>query len=253
MTTNALRNVSQKCVTWLFSKTIKNKNGLRAKKQLSKYAQKMKANDPVEVNPSSGTFVLYLIYEYWNMCTVNSKEDNTVTGFIHGLRIVYQEAGHTTNWFANKKDRTAHGNPLTANPELAALRSAHRVFLARNNMMKLRKRPLSVSHVCGHAKKFWFGKEGMEKLFPNAAWNVGQHNVMNELNCSVQVEGFSCGSYVMSLVLLYAVRFGDIPPFSTRAPTTHPSNLKFQKCAVQRRLAVSSNVSRKHKLREVSV
>ncbi len=28
-------------------------------------------------------------------------------------------------------------------------------------MMKLRKRPLSVSHVCEHSKKFWFGKEGL--------------------------------------------------------------------------------------------
>ncbi len=62
---------------------------------------------------------------------MHAKADNTVTGFIQGMRIVYEEAGHTGNWFANKKDGTAHGNPLTANPELAALRSAHRVFLAR--------------------------------------------------------------------------------------------------------------------------
>ncbi len=52
----------------------------------------------------------------------------------------------------------------------------------------------------------------LEKLFPNATWNVGQRNVMNELNYNVQVDGFSCGFYVKGLVLSYAVRFISVFP-----------------------------------------
>ncbi len=74
---------------------------------------------------------------------------------------MHEEAGHTWNWFANKKKGTVHGKDVTANPELAALRSAHRVFLPKNNMMKLRKRPCQCPMCVIILKSSGLGKKDM--------------------------------------------------------------------------------------------
>ncbi len=47
------------------------------------------------------------------MSTLHANSGNAGTSFIQGLRIVYEETGHTGNFFANKKEGTMHGNPLT--------------------------------------------------------------------------------------------------------------------------------------------
>eukprot|EP00171_Calliarthron_tuberculosum_P023690 IDg23690t1 len=103
----SLRNVSQLCHVAV-SKTSK-KNMVRARAALSKYTRDMKIKDLVEVNAFTGTLVLNLIHDYCNMGTEAAKADNTMTGFIQGLRSVYEEEGHTGNWYVDKKNGTAHG------------------------------------------------------------------------------------------------------------------------------------------------
>ena len=72
---------------------------------------------------------------------------------MQGLRFIYDEAGHRGNWSADISSVSAQGKPLTNNPDIAQLRSAHRVKLARIGRAKTRPRPLQVGHIVEHAKQ----------------------------------------------------------------------------------------------------
>lgn len=70
---------------------------------------------------------------------------------------MYSENGHTRTWFVDESNAKAHGNPLIGNPELDALRRAHRDHLEHSGVMTLRSRPTTFEHICDQAERYWFG------------------------------------------------------------------------------------------------
>ena len=73
------------------------------------------------------------------------------------LGFIYDEAGHRGNWSASISSGYVQGKPLTNNPDIVQLRSAHRVKLARIGRAKTRPPPLQVGNIVEHAKQFWLG------------------------------------------------------------------------------------------------
>ena len=62
------------------------------------------------------------------------------------------------------------------NPELDALRRAHRVHFAHFGVTKVRSRPITASHVCDLAESFWYGKNApvhLEDVLLHAVLVVG--------------------------------------------------------------------------------
>eukprot|EP00171_Calliarthron_tuberculosum_P000168 IDg168t1 len=60
----------------------------------------------------------------------------------------------------------------------------------------------------------------MGKLFSNASWTLSTSNLMEDMGYNRQQDGYSCGFYVICLVLSRSVRFGDLIPFSYRGAST---------------------------------
>ncbi len=65
---------------------------------------------------------------------------------------------------------------------------------------------------------------------------------MTEFKYSPQLDAFSCGFYVVCLVLSYSVRFGDFPPFSYRDANTVLK--QFEISEIYRTAAVKSYFNR---------
>lgn len=72
---------------------------------------------------------------------------------VQGLRIVYEEHGHTTSW--SVVEGRAYDNPLIGNSDITKLRQAHRVHLSRVGVISVKAQPLTVETVCDHAAKYW--------------------------------------------------------------------------------------------------
>ena len=129
----------------------------RARKILPEYMDKVGANDPKEVTPDSSMLICNLLSEYCGVQTENPLGEQSMTALIQGLRFLYEECGHRGRWTVDTIRGVASGNLLKDNEELAALRSAHRVRLARLGRTSARPRPLQVGHVLEHASRFWLG------------------------------------------------------------------------------------------------
>ncbi len=155
-------------------------NAKRAKKLLLAYAVKHSAPDPFQVNSNSSTLILNLLTEY---CKMNSPDltsvlrNNSMGCMIQGLRLVYEEYGHLEAWRNDNRDGSAQGNPLTMNPEIAALRRAHRVILAQRGIQTLRANPITPTHICDHAEYYWYGGLHLNGDEPDAR-DVQLHAIM---------------------------------------------------------------------------
>lgn len=106
----------------------------------------------------SSKFVLNLLADYCKFGTAQSLKNDSMGALVQGLRHVYCEHGHTRTWNVDESRGIANGNPLIGNPELEALRRAHRVHLAHYGVMTLRARPITSEHVCDIAERFWYGR-----------------------------------------------------------------------------------------------
>lgn len=137
-----------------YNESTKRNIGL-ARKLISSYTTETNQPDPNSVTINSSIFVLNLIAKHCKFGTAESLARNTMDGIVQGLRFVYDEFGHTSNWTVLPTG-IANGNPLKNNPDLDALRRAHRVHLARFGAVTLRAQPITPGIIVDHAEKYWF-------------------------------------------------------------------------------------------------
>ena len=147
-------------------------NVARARTVLSKFAAKHRASDPKDVTPNSSLLVMNAIAFYCNFGNLDALKNDAMGSLIQGLRIVYEEHGHTTAW--SVCDGRAYGNPLIENRDITRLRRAHRINLAKHGVQTVRARPLTAAIVCDHAEKYWF-KNNDEDVLLHAIFVLGLH------------------------------------------------------------------------------
>lgn len=135
-----------------------------AKKILREFATHYNAPDPEDVTCNSSTLVMNLLAKYCRFGTQDSLKDDTMGGLIPGLRIVYEQNGHHQALVVDDNSAEARGNPLNGNPDIASLRRAHSVHLARYGTMSLRARPVTAGIVRVHAERFWYSDKEPNKF-----------------------------------------------------------------------------------------
>ena len=97
----------------------------RARRLMTHYASHHNVDDPKTVTPFSSELVLNLLATYCKFDTIYALKNETMGAFIQGLRILYEENGHTTAWTV--MNGSACENPLINNRDIGKLRSAHRI------------------------------------------------------------------------------------------------------------------------------
>lgn len=147
-------------------------NVKRARTILAKFASQHSAPDPNEVTPNSSVLVMNVIAYYCNFGNGDALKNDAMGSLIQGLRIVYEEHGHTTAW--TLCEGRAYGNPLIENRDITKLRRAHRVNLAKHGVLTVRARPRTAAIVCDHAAKYWF-KNNDEDVLLHAIFVLGLH------------------------------------------------------------------------------
>jgi hypothetical protein len=115
-------------------------------------AQEHGARDPEEVTAVSSNFVLNILYSHTGMgggegCNLLGK--GSMAALIQGLQMIYDRAGHTSNWNVGS-DGSASGNPLRGNVDIARLRKKHRAKLADVGHTSKCATLINEEHICTH-------------------------------------------------------------------------------------------------------
>ncbi len=90
---------------------------------------------------------------YYDFDRLDSLKNDSIGPLIQGLRIAFEEHGHTTAWSVH--GNTASGNPLMANRNIAKWHQTHRIHLSRLGVSSLKAKPLTAAIVCEHTPRFW--------------------------------------------------------------------------------------------------
>jgi hypothetical protein len=124
-------------------------NERRARKHLDRMAQEHGTRDPEEVTAASSKFVLNILFFHMGMgggegCNLLGKD--SMAALIQGLQMIYDRAGHTSNWHVGS-DGSTSGNPLRGNVDIARLRKKHRAKLADMGRTSKRATPINEEHI----------------------------------------------------------------------------------------------------------
>ena len=87
-----------------------------------------------------------LIAEYCNFGKPDSLKNDAMGCLVQGLRIVYEEHGHTTT--RSVVEGRVYGNTLIRNTDTSKLRQTHRVHLSKLGVISLKARPRTAEIVC---------------------------------------------------------------------------------------------------------
>ena len=123
-------------------------------------SEKYGHKDPVSGSFESSKLILNLLYEYSGLA--NRNYDNlkglyAVNGIIIGLRWVYHDFGHTTNWHIRSNesgDKEASGNPLEGNKCISEFRKMYVKKLSTLGRITKSADPIESEHIIEHGKKF---------------------------------------------------------------------------------------------------
>ena len=181
-----------------------------ARRVLKEYCAVKRAPDPKSVTPESSKLILNLLADYCKFGTADALKNDSMGALAQGLRHVYCEEGHTKTFQYDGSACKASGNPLIGNPDLQALRKAHRVHLAHLGFVTLRSRPITAANICDLAEKFWYGRGKV-----TAAPDVLLHAILvvglnlglryDEIK-KLKVQNVSVGSGGCTLTLLESIK-----------------------------------------------
>jgi hypothetical protein len=157
-------------------------NEARARKLLLPNARARGMEDPAHVSVDSSNLVLNLLYSYIGIDEVSGMKPllskDSMAAMMQGMQMVYDRAGHTSNWHVGP-DRTASGNPLRGNLDMARLRKKHRAKLAEAGRTSKRATPITEEHVCRNYRLLLLdglAQQNDKRLWAlHAAWVVGLH------------------------------------------------------------------------------
>ena len=158
-------------------------------------------------------------------------KNDSMGALIQGLRHAYSEKGHSRTWYVDDANGVARGNPLIGNPELDALRRAHRVHLAHFGTSTLRAKPITANHVCDMAERFWYGRGKpvlVEDVLLHAILVTGLNMGMryDEIT-KLRVENVSVGSGGCTMTLNQSIKNSTIQRTYTLSEWTGNTDLRF--------------------------
>jgi hypothetical protein len=104
------------------------------------------------VTAPSSNFVSNILYIHTVMggsegCNLLGKD--SMAALIQGLQMIYDRAGHTSNWHVGS-DGSAGRNPLRGNVDISRLRNKNRAKLADVGNTSKCATPTNEEHICRH-------------------------------------------------------------------------------------------------------